>query len=206
MKHPHPHHPHPHDKVRTLSGTYRQPIYSPDGEIEGLLLEVDGAPTQIVLEAHEPTAVFEGLHVGQQLQLEAALTGPSPKGEAVHAVYRFHDIVSVDGKKPAAPTRKLFKGRVVRLNYARHGEPNGVVLDSGDFIHLRPQGFRDSALKLGDAVQAEGEARPMAGGGFVVEAVRVNDAVIEPKKPKPPKPHGGPKQGPKHEARRHVGH
>jgi hypothetical protein len=35
----------------------------------------------------------------------------------------------------------------------------------------------------------------------VIEAVRVNDVVIEPKKPKPPKPHGGPKHGP-----RHAGH
>ena len=29
----------------------------------------------------------------------------------------------------------------MRLNYAKHGAANGVVLDNGDFVHTRPDGF-----------------------------------------------------------------
>ncbi len=56
------------------------------------------------------------------------------------------------------------------------------MLDSGDFLHLRPRGFRDAALQVGDLASALGEARPMAGGGFVVEATEINGVAIEPKK------------------------
>ncbi|WP_256220106.1 MULTISPECIES: hypothetical protein [unclassified Variovorax] len=63
----------------------------------------------------------------------------------------------------------------MRLNYARHGEANGVVLDTGDFVHTRPDGFERLGLKIGDEVRAEGRAQPLATGeGRVIEAVRVN--------------------------------
>ena len=65
-------------------------------------------------------------------------------------------------------------GAVARLNYARHGEPNGVVLGTGDFVHLEPDGMRRLGLQVGDAVTATGEAKPMARGGRVVEAETVN--------------------------------
>jgi hypothetical protein len=170
------------------------------------LLEVDGTAAQIVIDPREHTVIFDDLRLGQMLKLEVTPATPSPKGEAAHPVHHFHSLVAVDGKRPqpAASIQRVFKGRVERLNYAKHGEPNGVVLDSGDFIHLRPQGFRDAALRVGDAIQAEGDARPMVSGGFVVEARQVNDVSIEPKKPKPPKRHGGPKHGPKH-GDRHEG-
>lgn len=192
--HSHPDHhpaPPPPEKPQRLEGRYRQPILSPKGELEGLLLEVDGQPAQIVVDPREQAQAFDAVRVGQRLQLEAARARPSPKGEAVHAVYQLHSLIAIDGTAatPATAEARRFEGRVERLNYAKHGEPNGVVLDSGDFIHLRPEGFRKAALKVGDAVRAEGAARPMAGGGFVVEAQQVNGVTIEPKKPKPPKPH-----------------
>jgi hypothetical protein len=203
MKHDHPHHK-PHTApAESLTGTYRQPIYSPKGELEGLLIEVDGAAVQLVLDPHEHDAAFERLVIGQTLTLEATPSKPSPKGEAAHPVFQLKALTAVDGKKPAAgtPARKLFKGRVELLNYAKHGEPNGVVLDSGDFIHLHPEGFRDAALKIGDTVAAEGDAEPKIGGGFVVEATRVNDIALAGKKP-----HHGPKHGPGHHPKPHAAH
>ncbi len=70
---------------------------------------------------------------------------------------------------------------VARLNFAKHGEPNGVVLDSGDFIHLKPDGMRQVGLKIGDRVEATGEARPMELGHRVVEAVEVNGVRLKGK-------------------------
>ena len=76
----------------------------------------------------------------------------------------------------------------MRLNFARHGEANGVVLDSGHFIHTKPDGMAKLKLEVGDRVEADGEARPLSTGtGQVVEASVVNGKPVG--KPKPPK-HG----------------
>ena len=66
-------------------------------------------------------------------------------------------------------------GTVVRFNYARHGEANGVVLDSGDFVHTRPDGFALLGFEIGMHVEADGESRALVGGaGRVIEARVVN--------------------------------
>ena len=98
---------------------------------------------------------------------------PSDKGPAAHPVYHLL----------AAPAG--VRGTVTRLNYAKHGEANGVVLDTGDFVHLKPGGVRQVGLKVGDKVVAEGDSRPMEFGGRVVEATVVNGHAIKGK----PKPH-----------------
>jgi len=208
-----PHHSHPrhgrhhhHDddhaeSGQSLRGTFIQPIFSPRGGLEGLLLSVDGETAQVVIDPEHDASVFASIKSGQLLVLDVSKQGPSPKGEAVHAVYQFHALLTVDGKAVVEAPDK-FIGTVQRLNYAKHGEPNGVVLDSGDFIHLRPDGFRTAALSIGDRVTAEGASLPMFGGGRVVEATRVNGVKIEGKKPKPPK--HGPEHHDKRWAERHL--
>jgi len=172
--------PHPHDTIDiwSVEGRFQHLVYSPKGGIEGVLIDTDGIATQFVFDRHEQAAAtaFAGLRPGQALVIEGAEQGPSPKGDAAHSVYQFERLVSVDGRTPQdAPPRKEIAGTVVRLNYARHGEANGVVLDTGDFIHTKPDGFARLGLKVGDTVRAEGRAQPLAtGGGHVVEAVRVN--------------------------------
>ncbi len=108
--------------------------------------------------------------------LEGTVAEPSPKGKPPHEVYQLERLVSVDGK-PAAPAHEPAEvsGTVVRFNYARHGAPNGVVLDTGDFVHTKPDGLERLGLKVGDAVKAEGDVRTLAAGsGRVVEARTVN--------------------------------
>lgn len=172
--------PHSHDTIDiwSVEGRFQHLVYSPKGGIEGVLIDTDGIATQFVFDRHEPTAAaaFAGLRPGQALVIEGTEQGPSPKGDAAHSVYQFERLVSVDGRTPQdAPAHKDIAGTVVRLNYARHGEANGVVLDTGDFIHTKPDGFARLGLKVGDTVRAEGRAQPLAtGGGQVVEAVRVN--------------------------------
>lgn len=63
----------------------------------------------------------------------------------LHPVFGYVRLVSIDGRKPIkriAAKGAAFTGIVTRFNYARHGEPNGVVLDNGDFIHRGSRTFR----------------------------------------------------------------
>ncbi len=89
-------------------------------------------------------------------------------------------------KDHRAPRR--FSGRIERLNYALHGEVNGGILESGDFLHLKPEGARAVGLVVGMAVEARGTTKPMPGGCFVIEAEEVNGTVIRHGKAK--KKHG----------------
>lgn len=57
------------------------------------------------------------------------------------------------------PEEAQLEGRVVRLNYARHGEVNGAHLDNGTFLHLKPDGARKHELEPGDSVQARGRKK-----------------------------------------------
>jgi len=173
--------PHPHHEsldVWSVEGRFQHLIYSPKGRIEGVLIDTDSVPTQFVFERHDEdaAAAFAGLKPGQALVIEGTEEGPSPKGEPEHTVYRFERLASVDGKAPRqADIAGSVDGKVVRFNYARHGEANGVVLDTGDFVHTKPHGLALLGLKLGDKVRAEGRTQPLATGeGRVVEAVRGN--------------------------------
>lgn len=164
----------------SIEGAFQHLIFSPKGLVEGVLICVDDQPAQLVFDRHDEMSSrdFETLSKDQTVVVRAKRQGPSPKGESEHKVYAFIRLVSVDGRKPIKrkiPKGPAFKGTVARFNYARHGEPNGVVLDTGDFIHTKPQGFAELRLKLGDKVGADGESRFLGvGRGRVVEAVRVN--------------------------------
>jgi hypothetical protein len=184
------HHPARH----SIEAEFRYPIYSPRGGVEGALLLADEEHLQLVFEpdgGDAGSAVFSGLRTGTRVRVEAR---PEPvsgaHAEPAHRVYRFERLVSVDGRAmddavAATPPRAPYSGIVVRLNFARHGEPNGYVLDSGDFIHTRPEGMAQLQLGVGDRVEADGEARPLAGGsGMVVEASVVNGRTLDkPKRP-----------------------
>lgn len=174
----HPHETHDTLDVWSVEGRFQHLVYSPRGGVEGVLIDTDGVLTQFVFDRHDEGAApaFAGLQAGQALVIEGTEEGPSPKGEAGHTVYRFERLASVDGEAPRHTDADAdIAGTVVRFNYARHGEANGVVLDTGDFVHTRPDGFARLGLKVGDKVRAEGHAQPLATGeGRVVEAVKVN--------------------------------
>jgi hypothetical protein len=55
------------------------------------------------------------------------------------------------------------------LNYALHNEVNGGILESGDFLHLKPEGAAAAGLKLGIA-ERTGEMEPRTGGCSVIQA------------------------------------
>ncbi|WP_420223641.1 hypothetical protein [Pigmentiphaga litoralis] len=174
-----------HDTVDiwSVEGRFSHLIYSPKGGIEGVLIDTDGISTQFVFDRHDDGAAsrFTGVKAGQTVVIEGIEEGPSPKGEAVHTVYRFERLVTVDGKPvPAVAFEGPVEGKIVRLNYARHGEPNGVVLDTGDFVHTKPHGFARLGLAVGDTIRVEGRAVPLSvGKGRVIEAVLVNGKPVD---------------------------
>lgn len=127
----------------SIEGRFVHLVYSPKGGIEGVLLGTDDGPVQIVFHHDErPQQQFEALSPGQALVVEGAVQGPSPKGGGEHPVIAFARLKSIDGMKPAKPRSRgaAYSGLVERFNYARHGAANGVVLDTGDFIHTKPDG------------------------------------------------------------------
>jgi hypothetical protein len=168
-----------------IEGVFKHVIYSPKGGVEGVLLEADGVALQFVFERGDETSagIFTVVAEGQTVVVEGELQGASPKGKAAHAVYGFSRLVSVDGKKPPKPkahSGAAYQGAVVRFNYARHGAANGVVLDSGDFIHTTPDGLDKLKLKVGDTVRADGDAHLLATGiGWAVEASTVNGSPVK---------------------------
>ncbi len=162
-----------------IEGKFLHLIFSPRGGIEGVLLEHDGRPVQLVFEKHDELSPlrFEPLRGGQDVVVEARPAGPSAKGDAEHPVFDHVRLISVDGLKPVRPKAAgaAYQGVVARLNYARHGAANGVVLDTGDFIHIRPDGMARLRLRVGDEVAADGDAQLLStGAGWAVEATRVN--------------------------------
>ena len=51
---------------------------------------------------------------------------------------------------------------------------------TGDFIHVKPEGFAKLGLKVGDAIAAEGDAHFLATrGGWAVEANKVNRKAVK---------------------------
>lgn len=170
-------HAHETIDVWAVEGRFQQLIYSPKGGIEGLLIDTDGVRTQFVVDPEEPSIadLLVALRPGQSLVVEGTEAGPSPKGEPAHTVYRFERLASIAGRKLDAPEPVAStSGTVVRFNYAKHGAANGVVLDNGDFIHTRPEGFDELGAKVGDKVQAKGAARRLASGnGRAFEADEV---------------------------------
>ncbi len=184
----------PASTTRLVQGEFQYPIYSPKGAIEGALLRVDGDVVQLVFEPHgDPSAdTFVALRPGDRVSVQVHAAPPSDKGDAQHAVCRFERLVAVNGLPHASAALERqapYSGTVVRLNFARHGEANGVVLDSGHFIHTRPDGMAQLQLAVGDRVDAEGDARPLVNGaGMVVEAITVNGQTVGKRAP-----HGKPK-------------
>ena len=133
--------------------------------------------------------------IGQEVTIQ---TKPEPKvadhPPGDHPVFKLGTILDADGKATAFAPRDgkphhgkhdesiEVEGTVERLNYAKHGEANGVVLDTGDFVHLKPDGMKQLGLKVGRQVTAQGKGGPSAHGGKAFDAEIVNGTKVAHKK------------------------
>ena len=173
----------PKSTPELLSGTCQDLLFSPKGGIEGVLLEVDGKTVQISMPPHLGSAMAQKTSAGKRLRV-LARADRSPKTSAAdHPVYEFETLADSAGQAIEWPGDGdglvAMKGKVARIHYAKHGEPNGVVLDSGEFVHLRPHGMEAIGLKVGSKVDARGELRMTILGTRMLEARHANGYDIE---------------------------
>jgi hypothetical protein len=102
----------------------------------------------------------------------------SKTADGAHPVFKFDSFADVAGQAIEAPDGDAgpttIKGVVQALHFARHGEPNGVILETGDFIHLRQHGMAAVGLDIGSKVSAQGTLRMTVLGTRMLEAHRVN--------------------------------
>jgi hypothetical protein len=174
-------------KLEKFQGVLQDFNFSPTGGVEGFLLHLDGQTVQINVTSDVGFAVVRGIgqNVEATVEPEPNMDG-SRKGD--HAVYRLVTLTG-DGGKPLIfaglgdPEVVTVQGVVKRINYTREGEANGVILDSGDFIYMKPSGMKRARLKIGDHVTAEGPSGMMPLGQHVIEATTVNGAAVTSKKP-----------------------
>lgn len=126
-----------------IRGTVRSLLVSPKGMYEGLLIENKGELIQINFPPEWGTTIADLAAQGDDIQAE--VESQESKGHGQHSVYR---LLSISGhkkkifslKEPLRLRNGHFSGTVVTLNYALHGEVNGAILDTGDFLHVKPHG------------------------------------------------------------------
>lgn len=170
-------------KPELLSGTCQDLLFSPKGGIEGVLLRVEGKIVQISMPPHIGSAMSQKTSPGKRLRVLATADHSPKTSDAAHPVYEFESLADTAGEAIEGPVDgeglTSMKGNVARIHYAKHGEPNGVVLDSGEFIHLRPHGMTAIGLEVGAKVSAQGELRMTVLGTRMLEAHNANGYDIE---------------------------
>jgi hypothetical protein len=159
---------------------------SPKGGIEGFVLHSEGQTVQVNVTPDVGFAVVRGIGQNVEATVEPEpAAGKRSKGE--HPVYSLVTLHGADGKVLIFSDQgdgeiATVQGVVKRINYARNGEANGAVLESGDFIYLKPEGMKRVSLKVGDQVTAEGQSALMPLGQQVIDAKTVNGIDMSSKK------------------------
>lgn len=156
------------------TGTIEALNVSPKGFYEGILLSKGRGRIQVNLPKDEALMMAPSFQQGQTITVD--VEKEKPHGTPVHEVYR---LVRLAGATKNGDGVKSFSGQVKALNFALHGEVNGGILDSGDFLHLKPKGAQAIGIKVGMAVKGHGTTKPMVGGRVVIEARDVNGVEIE---------------------------
>jgi hypothetical protein len=175
--------------LEKFQGLLEEFNFSPKGGIEGFLLHSEGKTVQVNVSPEVGFAVVRGIgqHVEASVEPESGSTRHSTNG---HAVYSLVTLTGPDGKTlihsgTGNAEMVTIQGVVKRINYARHGEADGVILESGDFIHLKAEGMKNVGLKPGDTVTAEGTTAMMPLGQQVIEAKTVNGTSLMKKPGRP---------------------
>jgi hypothetical protein len=154
-------------KTQEIQGRLEFFNISPKGSYEGLILRTKAGVTQVNFPREFAETVSAALKPGDNVTVE--VTEFDDERDRNHPVYELVGLRARGGKQIQLYGGS-FQGKVQRLNYARHGEPNGAILDSGDFIHLKPHGAKLLNLAVGQTLEGEGERKPLASGtGSVIK-------------------------------------
>ncbi len=171
----------PHDrKSKTLSGELHRLLFSPKGGIEGLLLNVGAETIQVSMAPGSIDARVLAAAVGKPVEVQAAAAHSPKTKQAAHPVYDLDRITVLAGEAfESTDDAPSVSGIVSAIHYAKHGEPNGVILETGEFIHTRPPGMKKLKLKAGSKVVARGELRMTVLGNPLIEADEVNRVLLD---------------------------
>ena len=164
-------------KSTFIDGTCEQLLFSPKGGIEGALILMKGKIVQVTAD-HHVGALFPNVTApGKPMRVLAALDRSPKAAEGAHPVYLFEAFADADGDAIEADesgsAETTIKGVVAALHFARHGQPNGVILETGEFIHLRPQGMEQVELAIGSKVNATGTVSTTLLGTRLLNANKV---------------------------------
>jgi hypothetical protein len=113
---------------------------SPKGHIEGALVESQSGTVQLNFPKHSAETLARSMRVGSTIDIDAELE--TDEGDL--AVYR------------AGESEAEADGKIIRLNYALHGEVNGCHLEDGTFVHVKPEGAKKYELRVGERVRVSG--------------------------------------------------
>jgi len=168
-------------KMQILTGSLQQLLYSPKGGLEGFLIAIRDKTIQVSMNPASADVGALSRALGRRIEVTAEPDHSPKTKEAVHPVYKLHAITKVGGKawKSNGKGHDKVSGSVASIHYAKHGEPNGVILESGEFIHTRPHGMEKLKLRVGSKVVAHGERRVTVLGTTLIEAREVNRVTIE---------------------------
>ena len=161
-----------------ITGTCQQLLFSPKGGVEGALVKAKGAVLQLSMHPDTGAAFARSTGPGKRLRVFAVADHSPKTRDGSHPVYQFESFADAAGhaieSTDADPANTTIKGVVAALHYARHGQPNGVVLETGEFIHMRPHGMAQVGLGVGAKVSAVGALRMTVLGTRLLEARQVN--------------------------------
>ena len=171
-----------HNHSEMLFGTCRQLLFSRTGDIEGVLVSVKGRTVQVSMTIAEGAALAETIGPGKRMRLLAtAQLFPVP-GAAPHPLYKFLSLSDTGGDPLplpfTAPGESALAGQVSAVHYATSGEANGVLLDTGEFIHIGAAGMLIAGLRVGSKVRAIGSMLRTVTGSRMLAAGQVNGAPL----------------------------
>jgi hypothetical protein len=158
----------------TLEGVVEYLNFSPKGAYEALLLKtVKGKRVQLNFPPEWSDQIANELKPGDRVTADVEPYGDDRPSD--HPVYHLHCLKGAKGLQFGNTAESPIEGKVEQINFAKHGEPNGAILDSGHFVHLKPSGARLIDLRIGQRLTVEGRSKRRGpGAAQVVEAERVN--------------------------------
>ena len=169
-------------KQEFIEGVCEQLLFSPEGGVEGVLIRHGSDVVQVSVDAETGPTLAHEAAAGKTLRLLGTRDHSRKAAHGSHQVYEFEAFADASGHavkiEEPKPEETTIKGVVAKLHYARHGEPNGVMLAGGEFIHLRPDGMAKTALAVGSKVSATGEAGTTSLGTIMLEAHAVNGLAL----------------------------
>jgi hypothetical protein len=175
-------------KRTTLEGVVEYLNFSPKGSYEALLLKTGKQRVQINFPPELSEQFGKTVKSGDRVTAEVEDYEDDRTGQ--HPVYWLLSLTGQKGLQIGKASGSLIKGKVDRINFAKHGEPNGALLDSGHFVHLKPGGARSVDLKVGQILEVQGRSKPAAHSPYqIVEADVVNGIDLSHgKRHRPPVP------------------